>query len=40
MKGALFLNVVVRECASILELLAGEDEALLVRRDTDHHDMQ
>ena len=29
----LFLYVVVREGAAVLELLAGEDEALLVGRD-------
>merc|ERR1719473_893122 len=29
----LLLDVVVAQCAAILELLAGEDEALLVRRD-------
>lgn len=33
MKGGLLLNVVVGKSTSILELLAGEDEALLVRRD-------
>ena len=33
-KSALLLNVVVRERATILELLADEDEALLVGRDT------
>ena len=31
-KGALLLDVVVRKSAAILELLASEDEALLVRR--------
>ena len=30
-QGGLFLDVVVREGASILELLAGKDEALLIR---------
>jgi hypothetical protein len=30
---ALLLNVVVRQSAAILELLASEDEALLVRRN-------
>jgi len=30
---ALLLDVVVRERAAVLELLAGEDEALLVGRD-------
>jgi len=29
----LFLDVVIRECATIFELLAGEDQTLLVRRD-------
>jgi hypothetical protein len=33
-KGALLLNVVVRQCSSILKLLAGKDQTLLVRRDT------
>ena len=32
-EGALLLVVVIRERAPVLELLAGEDEALLVRRD-------
>ena len=32
-KGALLLDVVVRKSAAILELLAGEDEALLIGRD-------
>ena len=32
-KSALLLDVVVRQRAAILELLAREDEALLVRRD-------
>jgi len=30
----LFLDVVIGECATVLELLAGEDEALLVGRDS------
>lgn len=30
----LLLDVVVRESTSILQLLAGEDQALLVRRNT------
>jgi hypothetical protein len=34
MEGRLLLDIVVREGPAILELLAGEDEALLVRRDT------
>ena len=33
MERRLLLDVVVREGAAILELLAGEDEALLVRRN-------
>ena len=32
-KGGLLLNVVVRESATVLELLASEDEALLIGRD-------
>jgi hypothetical protein len=34
-QSGLLLNVVVREGATILKLLPGEDEALLVRRDTE-----
>ena len=34
MKGRLFLNVVIREGSAILELLAGEDESLLIGWDT------
>ena len=34
MEGALLLNVIVGEGTSVLELLAREDETLLVRRDT------
>ena len=33
-EGRLLLDVVVRKCAAVLELLAGEDQALLVRGDT------
>ena len=33
MKGRLLLDVVVREGTSVLELLASEDQTLLVRRD-------
>jgi hypothetical protein len=33
MKCRLLLDVVVRQRASVLELLAGEDKALLIRRD-------
>ena len=34
MKSGLLLNVVVAQGASVLQLLAGENETLLVRRDT------
>ena len=34
MEGGLLLDVVVREGSSVLELLSGEDESLLVRGDT------
>ena len=34
MKGALLLDVVVREGPAVLQLLAGEDQSLLVRRDS------
>lgn len=33
-KGRLLLDVVIRKSAAVLELLAGEDQALLVRRNT------
>ena len=33
MEGGLLLDVVVRESAAVLELLASEDQTLLVRRD-------
>jgi hypothetical protein len=33
MKSALLLNIVVRKSAAVLELLAGEDQALLVGWD-------
>jgi hypothetical protein len=33
MEGGLLLDVVVGQSAAVLELLAGEDQALLVRRD-------
>ena len=33
MQGRLLLDVVVREGSAILELLAGEDQSLLVRRN-------
>ena len=34
MQRGLFLDVVIRQSATIFELLAGEDETLLVRRDS------
>ena len=34
MKRALLLDVIVRQGAAVLELLPGEDEALLIGRDT------
>jgi hypothetical protein len=33
-KSRLLLNVVIRKRATVLKLLAGEDQALLVGRDT------
>jgi hypothetical protein len=33
MKSGLLLDVVIRKGATVLELLAGEDQALLVRRN-------
>ncbi len=33
MKGLLLLDIVIREGATVLELLAGEDETLLIRGD-------
>jgi hypothetical protein len=33
-EGRLLLNIVVRQSAAVLELLASKDQALLVRRDT------
>ena len=33
MQGGLLVDVVVRQRAAVLQLLAGEDEALLVRGD-------
>ena len=33
MKGRLLLNVIVGQCAPVLELFAGENETLLVGRD-------
>ena len=34
MESGLLLNVIIRQSATVLELLAGKDQALLVRRDT------
>ena len=34
MQGGLLLNVVIRESATILQLLASENQALLIRGDT------
>ena len=34
MEGRLLLNVVIREGATVLQLLASKDQPLLVRRDT------
>ena len=34
MEGALFLNVVIGKCTPVFELLASEDQALLVGWDT------
>ena len=34
MKSGLFLNVVIGKSATILELLSGKDETLLIRRNT------
>jgi hypothetical protein len=34
MESGLFLNIVVRESAAVLQLLAGEDKALLIRRNS------
>jgi hypothetical protein len=33
-QSGLFLNVVIREGSAVLQLLAGEDQTLLVRRNT------
>merc|ERR1712118_392795 len=33
MQSRLFLDVVVRQCTAVIQLLPGEDQALLVRRD-------
>ena len=34
MEGRFLLDVVIRESTAVLELLAGEDEALLIGRDS------
>ena len=34
MEGGLLLDVVIGECSTVLKLLAGEDQALLVRRNS------
>ena len=34
-EGRLLLDVVIRQCPAVLELLASEDQALLVRGDTE-----
>jgi len=34
MKGALLLDIVIRKSPSILELFAGEDQTLLIGRDS------
>merc|ERR1712188_199757 len=34
MKGGLFLDVVIAQGASILQLFASEDQALLIRRNS------
>jgi hypothetical protein len=34
MKSALFLDVIIGQCPSILKLLPGEDETLLIRGDS------
>ena len=34
MEGGLLLDIVIRQSAAILELLAGEDKTLLIRGDT------
>jgi hypothetical protein len=34
MKGGLLLDVVIRESTTVLKLLASEDQALLVRRNS------
>lgn len=33
-KGRLFLDVIIRESAAVFQLLASEDEALLIRRNS------
>ena len=34
MKGTLLLNVIVRKRATVFKLLAGKDQALLIRRNS------
>ena len=34
MEGGLLLNVVVRKSAAVLKLLSGENQSLLIRRDS------
>jgi len=34
MQSAFLLDIVVGQCTTVLQLLAGEDEALLIRRDS------
>jgi hypothetical protein len=33
-EGALLLDVIIRKSAAVLQLLAGKDQALLIRGDT------
>merc|ERR550539_460691 len=33
MQGTFLLNIVVRQCSTIFELLSGKDQSLLIRRD-------
>ena len=37
-EGRLFLDVIVGQSSTVFELLSGDDETLLVRRDTSHND--
>lgn len=34
MKSGFFLDVIVRQCTPIFQLLAGKDQTLLIRRNT------